>query len=175
MNTTLETATVTPPQATERHPESLVRIRFQDCDPFGHLNNARYLDYFINEREEHLRSYYGLNFFEGRYTERNWVVRSSMVSHLAPARHNQVVRIRTGLLNYSRTGVVVEAIMLAQEGNRMLATGWADFRYIDLRTGRPARHEPNLMDLFERLSLGVEFEFAQEKSRIQTLRREHAA
>ena len=29
--------------------------RFSDCDPFGHLNNARYIDYFINAREDHLR------------------------------------------------------------------------------------------------------------------------
>lgn len=175
MNTNTEAATVTPPGATERHPESLVRIRFQDCDPFGHLNNARYLDYFINEREEHLRSYYGLDIYDGRFAERNWVVRSSMVSHLAPAKHNQVVRVRTGLLNHSRTGVVVEGVMFTLEGNRILATGWADFRYIDLRTGRPTRHEEDLMALFERLSLGVPFDFAQEKSRIQTLRREHAA
>jgi acyl-CoA thioester hydrolase len=25
--------------------ESTAVIRFQDCDPFGHLNNARYIDY----------------------------------------------------------------------------------------------------------------------------------
>ncbi len=28
--------------------ESKVLIRFSDCDPFNHLNNARYIDYFIN-------------------------------------------------------------------------------------------------------------------------------
>ena len=27
-------------------------IRFQDCDPYSHLNNGRYLDYFMNARED---------------------------------------------------------------------------------------------------------------------------
>ena len=32
-------------------------IRFSDCDPIGHLNNQRYMDYFLNAREDHLRQY----------------------------------------------------------------------------------------------------------------------
>ena len=29
-------------------------VRFQDCDPFGHLNNARYIDYFLNARQDQI-------------------------------------------------------------------------------------------------------------------------
>ena len=47
-----------------KEPTSSVIIRFQDCDPFGHLNNARYLDYFINAREDHLAEYYDLDIYE---------------------------------------------------------------------------------------------------------------
>lgn len=159
----------------DRHPESIARIRFQDCDPFGHLNNGRYLDYFINAREEHLRDFYGLDIYAGRFEERNWVVRSSMVSHLSPARNNQTVLLRTCMLNFSRSSIVVEAVMLTEDGTRILATGWADFRYFDIRTGRPARHEQDLMEMFERVSLRVDFSFQEEKSRISVLKRETAA
>ncbi len=34
--------------------ESKVKIRFPDCDPFNHLNNSKYIDYFINAREDQL-------------------------------------------------------------------------------------------------------------------------
>ena len=34
--------------------QSTVKIRFQDCDPFNHLNNAAYLNYFVKK----------FNFFE---------------------------------------------------------------------------------------------------------------
>jgi len=32
--------------------QSTYQVRFQDSDPFRHLNNARYLDYFVNARED---------------------------------------------------------------------------------------------------------------------------
>ena len=37
--------------------ESKSIIRFQDCDPLRHLNNAKYFDYFFNAREEQVLSY----------------------------------------------------------------------------------------------------------------------
>jgi acyl-CoA thioester hydrolase len=38
------------PASLEKVPESEALIRFPDCDPFNHLNNSRYIDYFINAR-----------------------------------------------------------------------------------------------------------------------------
>ena len=43
--------------------ESEALIRFPDCDPFNHLNNAHYLDYFINAREDHLMNGMGFNIY----------------------------------------------------------------------------------------------------------------
>ena len=47
------------PMPAIQEPESKVAIRFQDCDPFAHLNNAKYIEYFINAREDHLIQAYG--------------------------------------------------------------------------------------------------------------------
>ena len=44
--------------------ESEVVARFQDCDPFGHLNNARYMDYLINAREDQLIHFYQINIYQ---------------------------------------------------------------------------------------------------------------
>ena len=44
--------------------ESTAVIRFQDCDPFGHLNNARYIDYFLNARQDQIAAAYGLALYE---------------------------------------------------------------------------------------------------------------
>ncbi|HKP96885.1 MAG TPA: thioesterase family protein [Fibrobacteria bacterium] len=49
---------------TERETESIVTVRFQDCDPFGHLNNARYIDYFTNAREDQLIRYYDFDIYK---------------------------------------------------------------------------------------------------------------
>ena len=50
-------------QATSKFWESKVLIRFSDCDPFNHLNNARYIDYFINAREDQLLANINFNIY----------------------------------------------------------------------------------------------------------------
>lgn len=39
--------------------ESRVVIRFQDCDPLQHLNNAKYFDYFLMLGKIRCRNYMG--------------------------------------------------------------------------------------------------------------------
>ena len=55
------------------HPESKTTIRFHDCDPFRHLNQARYLDYFVECREDQLREHYGLDMFRYAMGKSAWV------------------------------------------------------------------------------------------------------
>tara|TARA_Y100001933_G_C18638727_1_gene413610 strand:- start:54 stop:515 length:462 start_codon:yes stop_codon:yes gene_type:complete len=153
----------------------MVRIRFPDCDPFGHLNNGRYLDYFITAREEHVQEHYGLNLFGQRFSDQNWVVRQSMVSHLLPARMNDQVCIQTRLIGYSRSSLLVEGIMLDQSKEKVLAVSWVDLRYISLSGGRPVKHEDDLMEIFESVHVPADFHFGLEKNRIRDIRRAQAA
>lgn len=156
-------------------PESRVRIRFPDCDPFGHLNNGRYLDYFISAREEQINEHYGLNLFGPRFAKRNWVVRQSMVSHLSPAPVNATVWVRTRLIDFSRSALLVEGIMLDEARSSVLAVSWVDLRYIDLTTGRPIRHEDDLMQIFSSVHVPADFKFGLEKNRIRNIRADLAA
>jgi acyl-CoA thioester hydrolase len=43
----------------EKTPISFYTVRFNDCDPLGHLNNSKYIDYFLNAREDHLKEHFG--------------------------------------------------------------------------------------------------------------------
>lgn len=163
-----------PGQTLDREPVSNLRIRFQDCDPHGHLNNGRYLDYFINAREDHLRECYDLDIYSDRFAERNWVVRSSLISHRAPARANQPVQVQTRLMFFDRNRLQMQGIMRAlpsagreEQGTeayggisgQILAVARLEFRYFQLATGRPCRHEAPLLELFERISLGRQLDF----------------
>ncbi|MDB5230478.1 MAG: acyl-CoA thioesterase, partial [Chitinophagaceae bacterium] len=42
----------------QKLPESTIKIRFHDCDPFNHLNNSRYIDYMMAARSDQLALYY---------------------------------------------------------------------------------------------------------------------
>ncbi|MCB1170329.1 MAG: hypothetical protein KDK25_08345, partial [Leptospiraceae bacterium] len=121
------------------------------------------------------QEHYGLDLFGERFQQSNWVVRQSMVSHLAPARMNDRVWIRTGLIDVSRSSLLVEGVMLNTSREEVLAVSWVDLRYIDLRTGRPRRHEPDLMAIFEAVHLPADFRFGSERERIRDIRRGEAA
>ena len=56
--------------------DTLATVRFQDCDPFGHLNNARYVDYFMNARTDQVLEAYNLQIMKAGQTE-SWVVNKS--------------------------------------------------------------------------------------------------
>ena len=79
--------------------ESKVLIRFSDCDPFNHLNNARYIDYFINAREDQIMA--NLNFNIYHYAAQHgfgWVVGKNQIAYLKPANLMENVIIDSRLL-----------------------------------------------------------------------------
>ena len=166
-----ETAVLEQPEVLNREPESLVRIRFTDCDPYRHLNNGRYLDYFINTREEHLEEYYGFDVVGDGTRENAWVVRGSQVHHMQSAVYNQRVVVQTRLLNFTANSLMMEGVMLNQEKTAILAVGWVEFRYIDVATGRPARHDEKLREFFETLHMDVQHTFGDERKRAKELKR----
>lgn len=138
-------------------PASTTRIRFQDCDPFNHLNNGRYTDFFLNAREDHLLEHYELDIYAiARTTGRTWVVSKTQIAYLRPARLMEEVLIESQLINYGPKHVEVEMRMWDKEKNGLKALIWMSLVHFDLKTNRPAEHSPNYMQLFEKVVLPVE-------------------
>ncbi len=140
-----------------REPESLVTIRFQDCDPFGHLNNARYIDYFFNARQDQIAEHYNLYTYEpNNPAHSSWVVKKTQISYLRPAQVMEQVLIRTRLIHYSDKTLVVEGLMLDKEAKHLKAMAWVEFAYISLTTGRPTTHPEELMELCRAIAVPVQ-------------------
>ena len=82
--------------------ESSALIRFQDCDPFQHLNNSRYIDYFMNAREDQLNQFYDFRIFEvfqQHWSGGNHIIINCFGAQPCPARQqNQTVFWQTDLL-----------------------------------------------------------------------------
>lgn len=127
-------------------PHSFARIRFQDCDPFGHLNNARYMDYFLEARSEHLRETANFDFYEyGSSSGKSWVVSKVETQYLEPVKQNDVVKIVTRLIKLTPATIHNEYLLLDKEGNRLKAVLRAQLSFIDLQKGRPVRHDQEMM------------------------------
>jgi YbgC/YbaW family acyl-CoA thioester hydrolase len=144
-------------QELNKEPESKVWIDFQDCDPFGHLNNAKYLNYFMAARTQHLKDAYGFDIYEHtQKTGQGWVVGTTQISYLAPARYNDTVKVRTRLLHVDNYRLVPEAIMTSEDGSRIHAVCWIEFVYVDTVRGRPAKQQGDLRQLLDAIQVDGE-------------------
>ncbi len=125
----------------DKYPESKTVIRFQDCDAFGHLNNARFINYFINAREDHLREYYAFDLYEhAKASNQNWFITRHEISYLRPAQLGETVTIKTRLIQFTNNTLMVEGAMFDAAGLKLKAVQWTTFRYVDLQRGRSAMH-----------------------------------
>ena len=135
-------------------PETTHRVYFQDCDMLGHLNNARYLDYFLNAREDHTTAHYSLNMGElAREQHAAWVITKHHISYLKPARQGGQVRILSQLIHFDNSSLVLEMQMRSEDGTRLLALLWSEMAYVTMPAGTRADHANAMMDLLDELDV----------------------
>ena len=141
-------------------PETTHYIYFQDCDMLGHLNNARYLDYFLNAREDHTTTHYALNMGElAREQNAAWVITKHHLSYLKPARQGAQVRICSQLIHFDNSNLVLEMQMRSADGLRLLALLWSEMAYVSMPAGTRTDHANVMMDLLDELDVdGVSYD-----------------
>jgi YbgC/YbaW family acyl-CoA thioester hydrolase len=131
-------------------------IRFQDCDPYAHLNNGRYLDYFMNAREDQLWKAYDFNIYEySRVTGLGWVVTQNQIAYLRPALLMEEVTMESQLMEAKPKFVQVEMRMYDAD-RKLKSLLWAQFIHVDIRQGKSVAHSEELQELFDKVCVPVE-------------------
>lgn len=125
---------------------SFYTVRFGDCDPFSHLNNARYIDYFLNAREDHLRDYYQIDLSEYAKKGMGWVVANHEIYYMRPAVYNEKICIRSAIIELGEAHLLVEMLMQDESRQSAKAVMWSKFTCIDLKTGRKQPHSYEFMN-----------------------------
>lgn len=129
--------------------ESKVQIRFPDCDPFRHLNNARYLDYFMNAREDHLKQNMGFDLYASMKEHGfGWVVSGHQIAYTSPATLMETVVIDSSLLEFHERDALVEMRMWDESKQVLKALLWSRFVPVDLRTGKSVPHPQAVKAIF---------------------------
>lgn len=142
----------------EKTPISNYPVRFNDCDPLGHLNNSRYLDYFLNAREDHLKEHYGIDLADWVQRGHVFVVHSHEIRYLRPAVHGEVVGIQTSLIGAGESWLLVEMMMFDPD-RQLKAMLWSRFTRINPRTGRKEAHPAEFLDWVRQVLVeGVDLE-----------------
>jgi len=136
---------------------SVRKVRFQDCDPFNHLNNAKYIDYFINAREDQLLENYGLDIFDiANKQGLSWVVASNQICYLKPAYTMESILIESQVITQNSKSLMVEMRMWDEAQTTLKAILWTNFIHVDLKTQRPVNHSPEFSQLFADIILPID-------------------
>jgi len=125
--------------------KSNYRVRFTECDPFGHLNNSRYVDYMLNAREDHLRDGYALLLSDFLKQGIYWVVSGHEIQYKRPAIYNEVVCIVSALIEAGEQHLRVESQMWNETQTELKAVLWTRFTVVDAKTGRKSGHPEEFM------------------------------
>lgn len=129
--------------------ESKYLVRFPDCDPFNHLNNARYIDYFINAREDHIMQNLNFNIYQFAAQQGvSWVVSKNQIAYLKPAFLMETVVIDSTLVRLGEKDVHVEMKMWNEKKEKLKSLLWVHFVHINMKTQKPEAHSQQLQELF---------------------------
>lgn len=134
---------------TKDHPrltESKSVIRFQDCDPLRHLNNAKYFDYFFNAREDQVSELYGFTPGEifGQFGA-GWVVYQHQIAYIRPADVGEWVKIMSRIIYYDNDTVIVEYFMTDIKRKQLKTLLWTTLKFFEIKTGKKTEHPDQIM------------------------------
>ena len=156
----------------EKEISSESRIRFSDCDPIGHLNNVKYLDYMLNAREDHVESGYGFTYEQyTRKTGCTWITIQNEIAYLKEVRYNARVVISSKTIEIGDRLSKVEILMKSEDGKTIHSVLWLSIIYFNMKTRKSDVHPEDTKALFQKFL--VELEEKDFKSRVSTLRKQN--
>jgi acyl-CoA thioester hydrolase len=147
--------------------ESKTKIRFQDCDPFKHLNNSKYIDYLINAREDQLIENYNFDYLDIAQTQGvGWVTGSNQIAYLKSANLSEIVTIQSQIIKLTPLSTLVEFRMYSEDKTELKSVMWSNFIHISMETMRSRKHSEVFMNLFESIHLPIKESTFEERIKV---------
>jgi acyl-CoA thioester hydrolase len=111
-------------------------VRFRDCDPLGHVNNAVYLTYLEQARLHCWRALWG--FGEAGSAVPGIIMARAEIDYRMPARYGQTLEIRIDIAAIGRTSFTYDYEILDEE-NRSVASARTVQVMYDYATAKPVQ------------------------------------
>jgi acyl-CoA thioester hydrolase len=124
-----------------------LRVRFIECDMYGHVNNAKYLSYLEHARVELLRD---LNIPIEKLSESGYYlyIAKICIEYKKPAKMNDNLTVRTRLISKKRTSGVFNQTIL--NGEDLIADAEVKWVCSD-KNGKPVKlpAEISMLDVYK--------------------------
>jgi acyl-CoA thioester hydrolase len=113
-------------------------VRYYECDPYGHVNNANYLRYATQAAVEASAD---VGYDAARYAELGtmWFIREAGLEFLRPVKSGDVLNAKTWVSDFRRVRSRRECELTLAQTGETAATVYTDWVYLDVRTQQPAR------------------------------------
>ena len=123
------------------------RIRYYECDPYGHVNNANYLRYATQAA---LEASADAGYDTAKYQELGtlWLIREAGIEYLRPARFGETLNVKTWVGDFRRVRSRREYEMTLASSGELIARAYTDWVYLDAQTLQPARIPDEMMAAF---------------------------
>jgi acyl-CoA thioester hydrolase len=121
-----------------------LEVRFRDCDPMGHANNAVYLTYLEQARFAHWRSLWG---FGSRRDIPGVILARAEIDFRRPVRCGDLLDVRIGLAGIGRTSFTYDYEIVDAAGN-LVATAKTVLVMYDYAANTPVPIPNDIRALF---------------------------
>jgi acyl-CoA thioester hydrolase len=111
-------------------------VRFRDCDPMGHVNNAVYLTYLEQARFAHWRALWGFDFEHLPDGTPGVILARAEIDYRRPAKYGDVLEVRVGLERIGRTSFAYAYEIVDEEGQIVAHARSVQVMY-DYAVGKP--------------------------------------
>ena len=111
-----------------------LEVRFADCDPLGHANNAKYLTYLEQARLRHWQALWG--FGTNLRDEPGVILAHAEIDFRLSARFGDILDVRIGLAAVGRTSFTYDYEIVDASG-RLIATARTVQVMYDYRASQP--------------------------------------
>jgi acyl-CoA thioester hydrolase len=124
-----------------------IQVRFDECDVYGHLNNAMYLRY-MQESAFIASADAGLDGAAFEQMGRLWLIRGHEIEYLQPLRAGDTVKITTWNVGYRRTLMRRAYEMKNLSNGAVVAKAHTDWVFLDQESLRPITIPPEVVAVY---------------------------
>lgn len=129
--------------------ERTFRVRYCECDAYGHVNHANYLRYM---QEVAFDASAAVGYDVARYEamRRQWLVRETDITYLRPLVYGDSVIVKTYVADFRRVRSRRKYELRLAATDEPVASASTEWVYLDTVSGRPASIPPEMVTAFYR-------------------------
>lgn len=124
------------------------KVRYDECDAYGHLNNAVYLDFMQEVAIGHSNAA-GYNGARYEAMQRTWLIRETQIEYLRPVRQGEVVTVRTWVESMRRALARRAYEFTLDEGGERVAQAYSDWVFLDRDRQAPTSIPEEIVSSFD--------------------------